>query len=363
MPEDAAAVLFVERARAVAPGFGATPAVREICRRLDGLLLAIELAAARVALLNAEEILARLEKRLPLLVSRSRDAPARQRTLRAAIEWSYELLPSEEQEVFRRLAVFQGSFSLEAAETVCDTDLDQLESLVEKSLVRRRGSGRLGLLDTILEYALDRLDQSAEAEDIRQRHAEFFLTTAESANLNPGALASGGQRLEIANAEQDNVRAALTWTLTSGSIELGLKLASAMDMFWTAHDPREGIRWFAALLEDRRAEGVALELRARALRGYGSGFALSGDHEAAERLWEQSLALFEQLGDEHGRAALLLRLGNLAMSTERASWSRRVRRSTSAATTDGKGPSGSRRRSGRKARSPATPVKSDAHRN
>jgi predicted ATPase len=313
LPEDAAAVLFVERARAVTPGFGPTPAVREICRRLDGLPLAIELAAARVALLNADEILARLDKRLPLLVSRSRDAPARQRTLRAAIEWSYELLLPEEQEVFRRLAVFQGSFSLEAAETVCDTDLDQLESLVEKSLVRRRGSGRLGLLDTILEYALDRLDQSAEAEDIRRRHAEFFLTVAESANLNPGTLASGGQRFEIANAEQDNVRAALTWTLTSGSIELGLRLASAMDMFWTAHDPREGIRWFAALLEHRGAEGVALELRARALRGYGSGFALSGDHEAAERLWEQSLALFEQLGDEHGRAGLLLRLGNLAM--------------------------------------------------
>jgi predicted ATPase/class 3 adenylate cyclase len=313
LPEDAAAVLFVERARAVTPGFGPTPAVREICRRLDGLPLAIELAAARVALLNADEILARLDKRLPLLVSRSRDAPARQRTLRAAIEWSYELLLPEEQEVFRRLAVFQGSFSLEAAETVCDIDLDQLESLVEKSLVRRRGSGRFGLLDTILEYALDRLDQSAEAEDIRRRHAEFFLTVAESANLNPGTLASGGQHLEIANAEQDNVRAALTWTLTSGSIELGLRLASAMDMFWTAHDPREGIRWFAALLGHRGAEGVALELRARALRGYGSGFALSGDHEAAERLWEQSLALFEQLGDEHGRAGLLLRLGNLAM--------------------------------------------------
>jgi predicted ATPase len=313
LPEDAAAVLFVERARAVAPGFGPTPAVREICRRLDGLPLAIELAAARVALLDSDELLARLERRLPLLGSRSRDAPARQRTLRASIEWSYELLQPDEQELFRGLAVFRGSFSLEAAAVVCGADLDALESLVVKNLVRRWGSGRLGMLDTIREYALERLDASQEAEGARGRHAEFFLTTAESANLNPGKLASGGQRLDIAIAEQDNVRAALAWTLTSGSIELGLRLAIAMDMFWTAHDPREGIRWFAALLEYRGAEAAAAELRAHALRAYGSGFALSGDNDAAERLWAQSLAIFEQLGDEQGRAGLLLRLGNLAM--------------------------------------------------
>ena len=144
LPEDDAAVLFVERARAVAPGFRPAAAVGEICRRLDGLPLAIELAAARVALLDPDELLARLDRRLPLLASRSRDAPARQRTLRATIEWSYELLEPDEQELFLTLAVFRGSFSLEAAEAVCDADLDALESLVVKNLVRRSGSGRLG---------------------------------------------------------------------------------------------------------------------------------------------------------------------------------------------------------------------------
>src|SRR5205823_4458664 len=125
---------------------------------------------------------------------------------------------------------------------------------------------------------------SPAAHAIKRRHAEFFLRVAQTANLNPGKLAPGGQHLAIANAEQDNVRAALTWALTDGSIELALRLAIAMDMFWTANDPREGIRWFAALLEHRGAEAVAPELRAHALRGYGSSFAISGDNDAAERL-------------------------------------------------------------------------------
>ncbi|HEX9351356.1 MAG TPA: adenylate/guanylate cyclase domain-containing protein [Gaiellaceae bacterium] len=313
LPDNDAAILFVERALAVVPHFEPTAAVAEICRRLDGLPLAIELAAARVALLDPDELLARLDRRLPLLTSRSRDAPERQRTLRGAIEWSYELLEPGDQELFRRVSVFRGSFSLEAAETVCDADLQTLESLVVKSLLRRWGSGRLGLLDTIREYALERFNESPEAETIRDRHAEFFLAVAESANLNPGKLASGGQHLGIANLEQDNVRAALAWALSSGSIELAFRLATAMDMFWTAHDPREGIRWFGTLLEHQDADSVAPELRAHALRGYGSSFALAGDNEAAERLWEQSLAVFDQLDDEHGRAVLLHRLGVVAL--------------------------------------------------
>jgi predicted ATPase/class 3 adenylate cyclase len=201
-----AEILFVERGSAVAPTFRPTQAVGEICRRLDGLPLAIELAAARLALLDPEELLARLDRRLPFLTGPSRDAPARQRTLRSAIEWSHELLEPDEQQLFARLAVFAGSFALNAAETVCDAELDILESLVEKSLVRRWGSGRLGMLDTIREYALERLDESPDAEDVRLRHAEYFLAVAESANLSSDRLPSEGQRHDIAIAEQDNIR-------------------------------------------------------------------------------------------------------------------------------------------------------------
>ncbi len=186
LPDDDAATLFVERARSVAPGFQSVAEVGEICRLLDGLPLAIELAAARVALLDPDELLERLDRRLPLLASRSRDAPARQQTLRATIEWSYELLDAGEQELFRNLAVFRGSFTLVAAEAVCDADLGALESLVVKSLVRRWGTGRLGMLDTIREYAVEQLDAAPDAEELYRRHADYFLLVADEANLNAG---------------------------------------------------------------------------------------------------------------------------------------------------------------------------------
>jgi predicted ATPase/class 3 adenylate cyclase len=313
LPDDDAAVLFAERAQAVAPGFQPTGAVAEICRRLDGLPLAIELAAARVALLDPDELLVRLDRRLPLLASRSRDAPARQRTLAATIEWSYELLTPDEQELFRRLAVFRGSFSLEAAEAVCGADLDALESLVVKNLVRRWGSGRLGLLDTIREFAAGLLDEAPAANGVYRRHAEHFLSVAESANLNPGLLRPGGQRLDIALPEQDNFRSALAWALRSESIALGFEIATALDQLWTLDDPNEGIRWFERLFDHPEAELVSQSLRAQALRAYGSYLHLAGRHAAAEEVWAQSLAVFEQLQDEHGRAVLLHRLGISAM--------------------------------------------------
>ncbi len=313
LPEDDAALLFLERARAVAPAFRPTGVVGEICRRLDGLPLAIELAAARVALLEPEELLARLEQRLSLLASRSRDAPARQRTLRATIEWSYELLPPDEQELFRRLAVFRGSFTLEAAEAVCDGDLDALESLVVKSLVRRWGSGRLGMLDTIREYALELLHEAPDSDEVYRRHAEYFLTVAESANLNAGALRPGGQRLDIGLAEQDNFRGALAWALRSGSIALGFEIATALEQLWTLDDPNEGVRWFERLFDRPEAELVPHSLRAQALRAYGSSLGIAGRFAAAEEMWAQSLAVFEQLNDEHGRAVLLHRLGIAAI--------------------------------------------------
>ena len=308
-----AAVLFAERARAVSPGFRSTPAVKEICRRLDGLPLAIELAAARVALLDPDDLLARLERRLPLLASHSRDAPARQRTLRATIKWSDELLGAEEQELFRRVAVFGGSFSMTAAEAVCDADIDGLESLVIKSLVRRLSNGRFSMLETVREYALERLEESASSQEIQRRHAVFFLHVAESANLSGGATATGGFRVAIAMKEQDNLRAALAWTLASGAIELGFELASALETLWVMQNPREGMRWFNALFAHPAAGTVAPSSRAHALRAYGSSTDVAGDDAGAEQLYQQSLRLFDELGDASGRAVLLLRLGIQAM--------------------------------------------------
>jgi predicted ATPase len=311
LPDKDAEELFVERACAARPSFQRTPAVGNICARLDGLPLAIELAAARVGLLDPDDLLDRLERRLPLLASRSRDAPTRQRTLRATIAWSYDLLAPEEQVLFRRLAVFRGSFSLDAAEAICLVGLDLIESLALKSLVRRWASGRLGLLDTIREYALELLDASGEADSIRRRHADFFLAVAESANLNTGLPGSPPQRLDIAFLEQDNIRGAMAWAFRSGEVQLGLELGVAMEQFWPLENPEEGIRWFERLLEG--ADDVSPDLRGHALRSYGSSAGLAGDFALAERLWEESLACFEQLGDEHGRAVLMHRLGISAM--------------------------------------------------
>ena len=313
LPDDDAELLFTERARAAAHGFRTTAAVGEICRRLDGLPLAIELAAARVALLDPDDLLARLDRRLPLLASRSRDAPARQRTLHATIEWSYELLEPTEQELFRRLAVFRGSFSLEVAEAICGADIDAMESLVVKNLVRRWESRRLGMLDTIREYAVGLLDAAPDAGEVRRRHAEQFLAVAESANLNAGTLRPGGQRLDIAMVEHDNLRGALAWTVRSGSIALGLEIATAVEQLWVVVDPDEGIRWFERLFEHPEAELVSQSLRAEALRAYGSSLGIGGRYASAEEMWAQSLAIFEQLEDEHGRAVLLHRLGISAM--------------------------------------------------
>jgi predicted ATPase len=311
---DDAEVLFTERACAAVPGFRTAPEVAAICEHLDRLPLAIELAAARVALLDPAELLARLDRRLPLLASRSRDAPARQRTLRATIEWSYDLLDPDEQELFRRIAVFRGSFSLDAAEAVCGADLDLVEALVVKNLLRRRWeSGRLLMLETILEYARELLEDSPEAASTHSRHAEYFLEVAKSANLNVGLPGRLPQRLELAFLEQDNIRGAMDWAIRSGRVELGLQLGAAMEQFWPLEDPQEGVRWFERLFEAEESRRVSADIRGHALRAYGSSASLGGEPALAERLWEESLACFEELGDEHGRAVILHRLGIAAM--------------------------------------------------
>ena len=309
---DDAQRLFDERARAVSPGFRVTPEVAPICEHLDCLPLAIELAAARVALLDPADLLARLDQRLSLLASRSRDAPARQRTIRATIEWSYELLDAAEQQLFRRLGVFRGTFTIEAAEAVCEGDLDTVEALVVKSLLRRRwGTPRLFMLDTIREYAAERLADSPEADEVHRRHLEHFLGVAYSANLRAAALAPGGQRLDLAFEEQDNFRGALAWALTHGEVELALELATALEQLWVANDPSEGVRWFTRAFES--PESASASIRANALRAWGSSAHIGGDPSSAERMWLESLALFEELEDEHGCAVILHRLSISAM--------------------------------------------------
>ena len=309
LPETDATILFVERAQAVDAGFAPQPAVTEICRRLDGLPLAIELAAARVAMLDPDELLERLEERLPLLTSRSHSAPERQRTLSATIEWSYQLLSAEEQSLFRRLAAFRGSFSVEAAEAVCGCDLDLLESLVLKSLVRRWGSGRLGMLDTIREFAIAAVEESTEADVVQRAHAEYFLRVAEGLNMNAGSFdARKPVRSDVAMVEQDNFRAALAWTAAGGDVALGLRIATALEQFWTLIDPTEGMRWYERLFGATGAEEVPLETRADSMRSYGSSTDIAGFQEEAGRWYAESLALYEELGDEHGRAVLLHRL-------------------------------------------------------
>jgi len=259
LESDESVVLFAERAGLELDGD--RPAVEAICARLDGLPLAIELAAARVNVLPPAKLLERLEQRLPLLTSGARDAPERQRTLRATIAWSHDLLDEHEQQLFARLAVFAGGCTLEAAEAVCDANVDTLSSLLDKNLLRRDES-RYRMLETIREFARERLDQAADADEIRRRHAEHFLAFALEAQPE---LVRRDQRewLNRLEAEHDNLRAALTWLLELNP-ESGLTLAHALILFWyTRGRVREGRDWLVAAL--KRASSSPSAVRAGAL--------------------------------------------------------------------------------------------------
>lgn len=304
LPDSDAITLFVERARAVDPAFSPSPAVGEICRRLDGLPLGLELAAARVSLLSADDLLARLDRSLPLLTGGARDVPERQRTLRATIEWSYDLLGEDERRVFRCLSVFAGSFDLDAALAVCDAHLDDLQSLIDKNLVRRWASGRFGMLETIHEYARERLDEADEAAAVGRKHAEHFLAVARSADL--GADADSVGNAELARLEQANFRAAIQWAVEYGEPELGLRLAIALAHFWVSEAPFEGDRWFETLLAD--ADRLDPAVRAAALRDHGGTVYIVGQFARGVALYERSLALYRDLGDTRGEAHLLHRL-------------------------------------------------------
>ena len=209
--------LFIARSQAVAPHFEVDPAVAAmICERLDCLPLAIELAAARTKALSPDQILARLDRRLPLLGGGPRDAPQRQRTLQATIDWSYDLLSDEERRLFARLAVFAGGWTLAAAQTVCQTDLDTLQALVDRSLVRSDGE-RYWMLQTLREYALERLERSGEGNELRRRHHEWFaeLLDAEAVQLHGLDLTDIAHRTRSSAHEQerDNIKSALAWAL------------------------------------------------------------------------------------------------------------------------------------------------------
>jgi predicted ATPase/class 3 adenylate cyclase len=299
-----ARALFVSRARAVRSDFKANGALDELCARLDNLPLALELAAARTTILSTEQLLSRLATRLDLLKG-GRDAEVRQQTLRATIEWSHDLLEPDEQLLLARLAVFRGGTTLEAAEAICGADLDRMQSLVDKSLVRIRDKDRFWMLETIHEFAAERLRESGEEDELRRRHAEFFLALAESANLSAEAT-DLGPRPELVLPEQDNLRAALDWAAEAGEIELGLRLAISLEQFWVAAGPYEGARRVQAFLD--RAADLPDVVRARAIRVVGGMIFMTGDFDRGDELMRQSLELFRSLGDEAVVAELLVRL-------------------------------------------------------
>jgi len=312
---EAGTELFVQRSRQhdrrFEPSADDIRAIHEICERVDGLPLAIELAAAHTATLGSERLLAALDTRLPLLTGGPRDLPARQQTLRATVDWSFQRLTTEQRTLAARLAVFVASFDLDAAAAVCDADSDGLDALVGQSLLTRPAAGRFAYLETIREFAVELLDGLPDAPEIHRRHLQHSLALAESANVS--AVRRGGERLDVVAAAQDNLRGALAWAVDSGSVELGLELACAMERFWVTYDPSEGMRWFAALLARPEAAGIPKPLRANSLRAYGGATDIAGNDAVAEALYRESLTLFEELGDEQGQAVLAHRLGISAL--------------------------------------------------
>jgi predicted ATPase/class 3 adenylate cyclase len=349
--------LFCERAVAASPRFALTeentPVVAEIAARLDGLPLAIELAATRTKVLTPDQILARLRRRLSLLTSGPRSLPERQRTLRAAIAWSYDLLEPDERRLFARLSVFSGGWTFESAEAVCDPGelgldaLDGLTSLVDKSLIRRSEAPgrppRFSMLETIREFGLEQLEAGDDLAPVQRRHAEHFLGLA--AEAEPHLVADDqGVWLDRCQDEHANLRAALRWAIDRGDAGAAQAAAGALWRFWQQRGHlAEGRRWLeeALAMPSGQAPSAA---RAKALAGaggiawwsdqaaahafydealaierelgdparlaealYNEAFAVAGEHDldGAARLLDESLALFRQVGDEHGVVRVL----------------------------------------------------------
>ena len=343
--------LFVERARQRDPSFVLTSpngqAVAQVCRRLEGIPLAIELTAGRMGVLSVEQLALRLEDPLKLLTG-GRTADPRHRTLRATLEWSHELLSEAERALFRRLSVFVGGWTLEAAEEVCsgegveqDDVLELLSELVDKSLVVAEapsspaagGALRYRMLEPVRQYGQECLQESGTAEHLREHHARYYLALAEAADEKAEDRKEAQLELRRARpvawlkqmeSEQGNLRAALSWSLDEGAeepdggrTELGLRLAAALFWFWYTHDYLTEGRKYLERTVSSRSEPATTRLRARALNG-ASRIALSqGDFGAAKVLIEEGLAFYRELGDEEGIAAALTDLGLVAVLGQR----------------------------------------------
>jgi predicted ATPase/class 3 adenylate cyclase len=291
-PQDATE-LFTARARATDPRFEPDPIVEQLCSRLDNLPLALELAATRVGVLSPEQLLDRLSKRLDLLKA-GRGVDPRQQTLRATIEWSYDLLGETERLLFERLSVFRGGCTLEAAEEICEADIDTLQSLIDKSLLRRQGE-RFWMLETIREYAAERLERHGEAVVLGGRHADYFIALTET-----GARGAPDEDVEPTRRlypELDNLRRALAWLVASGDVERELGLATlAFWRLWTRSSLRELQGWLASALE--RGAHADAHLRGEALGAAALAAANLGEAEVARAYARESLALARERDDK-----------------------------------------------------------------
>jgi predicted ATPase/class 3 adenylate cyclase len=329
LAENDAIRLFVERASTQRADFRLNTqnarAIAQVCHRLDGIPLALELAAARVRALTAEQIAARLDDRFKLLTGGNRTALPRQQTLRALLDWSYELLKEQERTLLHRLSVFAGGWTLEAAETVCSGEgiedwevLDLLTSLVDKSLVvfeevEREAGGRYRLLETIRQYAQERLRATGEEPELQGQHRDFFLMLAEEADLH---LRSAKQAvwLDRLETEHDNLRSALgaCQAIGEAGAEAGLRLCGALQQFWwTRGHLSEGREWTAAALSQEGSE-ERTKWRAKVLNGAGALARMQGDYTAARAFHEQCLAICREIGDQQGIANSLNSLGSVA---------------------------------------------------
>jgi predicted ATPase len=331
----AAVALFIQRAQGVKPDFAVTnenaPAVAEICYRLDGLPLAIELAAARIKILPPQALLVRLAHRFDVLRGGMRDLPERQQTLRRALDWSYDLLDDHAKKLFRRLSVFAGGWTLDAAEAVCNVEgdlnadvLDEMESLVDNSLLTRSvgkdGEMRFGMLETIREYAMERLLESGEVDHLRQRQAHFYLALVEQAE--PELTTSGQtQWFNQLDIEHENIRAVLAWS-RQHNVELGLKLCGSIWHFWEWHNfIGEGRAWLETFIAQSLQPTAA---RGKALHAASAFAVYQGDYEAAEVYMEEALPIFQQLNDKRGIATALNELGAIALGRGRLADARQL---------------------------------------